>query len=164
MVRPKSEGRVEIEASGDQAGALCELVRGAQHIVRIFSDVLSPQLFDHAGLAGELSRVARQGRACEVRILVKDSQFLTRRTHRIGALHQRLVSSVLLRKLTYCPDHYVANYVLVDDSGIFFVPNEDDKVCFWNRDDRALVKHYTEQFDDLWHRSSPDPELRFMPM
>ena len=164
MARPRSEGRIEIEASGDQAGALCELLRGAQHMVRIFSDCLSPQLFDHAGLAGELSRVARQGRACEVRILIKDSQFLTRRAHRIGALHQRLVSSVALRTLTYCPDHYVANYVLVDDSGIFFIPNEDDKVCFCNRDDRALVKHYTQQFDDLWHRSSPDPELRFMPM
>ena len=71
---------------------------------------------------------------------------------------------VLLRKLTYCPDHYVANYVLVDDGGIFFIPNEDDKVCFWNRDDRPLVRHYTEQFDELWQRSSPDPELRFMPM
>ena len=117
-----------IDVTIAEAGALCELLRGAQHIVRIFSDSLSPQLFDHAGLASELSRVARQGRACEVRILLKDSQFLTRRTHRIGALHQRLVSSVLLRKLTYCPDHYVANYVLVDDGGIFFIPNEDDKV------------------------------------
>ena len=164
MVRPKSEGRVEIAASGDQAGALCELLQGAQHIVRIFSDALEPQLFDHPGLAAELSRVARQGRACEVRILIKDSQALTRRTHRLATLHQRLVSSVQLRKLTHCPDHYVANYVLADDRGIFFIPNEDDKVCFWNRDDRPLVKHYMEQFDDLWHRSSPDPELRFMPM
>ena len=89
MVRPKSEGRVEIAASGDQAGALCALLQGAQHIVRIFSDALEPQLFDHAGLAAELSRVARQGRACEVRILFKDSHALTRHTHRLATLHQR---------------------------------------------------------------------------
>jgi len=164
MVKPKSEGRVELEASGDQAGALCELVKDATHIVRILSDFLSPQLFDNAALASELSRVARHGPPCEVRILVKDSRFLVKRAHRLGALHQRLVSSVPLRKLTYCPDHFVANYVLVDDGGIFFIPNEDDKVCFWNRDDRVLVKHYREQFDDLWQRSTADPELRIMPM
>jgi hypothetical protein len=164
MVQPKSEGRVEIEASGDQAGALQELLTGARHVVRIFSDYLSPQLFDHAGITAELSRVARHGPPCEVRILIKNSQFLVKSAHRIGALHQRLVSSVVLRKLSYCPDHFVPNYVLVDDSGIFFIPNEDDKICFWNRDDRPLVRHYTEQFDDLWQRSGADPEMRFMPM
>lgn len=164
MVQPKTEGRVEVEASGDQAGALCELARGAQHVVRIFSDYLSPQLFDNAELASELSRVARHGPICEVRILIKNSQFLTKRAHRLGTLHRRLASSVLLRKLTYCPDHFVANYVLTDDQGIFFIPNEDDKVCFWNRDDRPLVKHYLQQFDDLWQRSGEDPEMRYMPM
>lgn len=164
MVQPKSEGRVEIEASGDQAGALCELVRGAQHRVRIFSDCLGPLLFDNADLASELSRVARHGRTCEVQILIKDSQFLVKRAHRLGALHQRLPSSVLLRKLEQHADHYVANYVLVDDCGIFFIPNEDDKICFLNRDDRPLVKHYGEQFEQLWQRSSADPEMRFMPM
>lgn len=164
MIQPRIEGRVELAAADDQAGVLCELLTGAQHRVRIFSDTLDPALFDNAELAHELSRVARQGRQCEVQILIKDSTFLVKRAHRLAALHRRLVSSVLLRKLSYAPEHFLANYVLVDDSGIFFIPNDDDKTCFMNRDDRALVKHFGEQFDDLWQRSVADPDLRFVPM
>ena len=164
MIQPRIDGRIELAAADDQAGALCELVTGAQHRVRIFSDTLSPTLFDNVELTHELSRVARQGRQCEVQILIKDSVFLVKRAHRLAALHQRLVSSVLLRKLTYAPEHFLANYVLVDDNGIFFIPNDDDKTCFMNRDDRALAKHYGEQFDDLWQRSVADPDLRFMPI
>jgi hypothetical protein len=44
---------------------------------------------------------------------------------------------VQIRKLTYNPDHYVPNYVLIDASGVFQVPNEGNKVSFLNRDDRA---------------------------
>jgi hypothetical protein len=71
---------------------------------------------------------------------------------------------VQIRKLTYNPDHYAPNYVLIDASGVFQVPNEGNKVSFLNRDDRALVKHLSEQFDDLWQKSVADLELRIAPV
>ena len=163
-MQPRSEGRIEIESATGQAGILCELARGARRLVRIFSDDLAPALFDNEELASELSRVARRGPPCEVRILIKDSQHLRQCGHRLTALHQRLVSSVPLRKLGYCPERYIANYMLVDDAGVFFIPGEDEKISFWNREDRAFVQHLAEQFDELWHKSSADPELRFIPM
>lgn len=163
-MQPKAEGRVEVPATADQSGAIRELVADGRRTVRVFSDFLDPQLFDNADLVAELSRVARLGRQCQVRILVKNSLFLVKRSHRLATLHRRLPSSVPIRKLTYSPDHFVANYVLIDDCGVFFIPNEEDKVCFANNDDRPLVKHLIEQFDDLWDKSSPDPELRDMPM
>jgi hypothetical protein len=33
-----------------------------------------------------------------------------------------------------------------------------------NADDRPLVRHFTEQFDELWSRCMQDPELRVMPL
>lgn len=164
MLMPRSEGRIELLPADDQADALCQLVNGATRIVRILSDNLKPELFDNAELAEALSRVARHGRQCEVRMLVKDTSMLIKRAHRLGALHRRLPSLVLLRKLSYCPDHYVPNYVLVDNTGVFFIPNEEDKVSFVNDSDRPLVKHYIEQFDDLWQKSMGDPEMRTVPV
>jgi hypothetical protein len=164
MMQPKALGRVELQPTDDQAAALAGLAQDAERIVRIFSDELAPDLFDSAALADELSRVARHGRQCEVRILIKNSVQLVKRAHRLGALHRRLVSSVPIRRLGYNPDHYVPNYVLIDDRGVFYIPNEEDKVSFLNRDDRALVKHLTEQFDELWQKSIPDVDLRNMPM
>jgi hypothetical protein len=163
-MQPRAEGRIELQPTDDRAAALAELAREAQRIVRIFSDELDPELFDNVALTDELSRVARHGRQCEVRILIKDSVQLVKRAHRLGALHRRLMSAVPIRKLTYAPDHYVPNYVLIDTVGVFYIPNEENKVCFLNRDDRALVKHLSEQFDDLWQKSLTDVELRNMPM
>jgi hypothetical protein len=164
MVQPRAEGRREIAAGSVQAEALQELVRGAERSVRILSDALDPDLFDHEALAAELSRLVRGGRQCEVRILVKDSHNLVKRSHHLGTLHRRLVSSVQVRKLSQFPEHYVANYVVVDDRGILYLPMVDDKSGFVNADDRPLAKHCAEQFDELWSRSGPDPELRVMPM
>ena len=164
MVQPRVEGRRELLAGDEQALALQELVHGAERSVRVLSDALDPALFDHEALATEFSRLVRSARQCEVRILVKDSTNLVKRSHHLATLHRRLVSSVQIRKLTDFPEHYVANYVLVDERGILFLPMLDDKVCFANADDRALVNHYAEQFDALWSRSAPDSELRVMPM
>jgi hypothetical protein len=163
-MQPKADGRIELLPTDDQAGALQNLVAGAERTVRILSDALEPSLFDHAALADALSRMVRRARQCEVRILLKDSRNLVQRSHHLGTLHRRLGSSVQIRKLSDFPEHYVANYVLVDDRGVLFLPMDDDKVCFVNPDDRALVRHYGEQFDELWARSGPDEELRNMPM
>jgi hypothetical protein len=164
MVLPKAEGRVELDASADQVPALAGVLRGAQRIVRILSDALEPALFDHDEITAELSRVARHGRQCEVRILLKDSRNLSKRSHGVGMLHRRLTSCVRILKPTLMPEDFAANYVLADESGVFFMPMEDDKFCFLNHDDRPLVKHLVLQFDDMWARAVPDPELRLMPL
>lgn len=164
MINPKADGRVELDASADPVEALAGLLRTAQRIVRILSDALDPALFDHPAVEAELSRVARHGRQCEVRILLKDSDNLSKRRHRIGRLHRRLPSSLRILKPALVPEDLIANYVLVDDCGVFFLPMEDDKFCFLNHDDRPLVKHLSLQFDDMWERAVPDPELRVMPL
>ncbi len=164
MITPKAEGRVELDASSDQVAALVGVLQVATRTIRILSDALDPALFDHPAVAAELSRVARQGRQCEVRVLLKESHNLSKRAHAIGNLHQRLVSSLRILKPTLVPEDFVANYVLCDDCGVFFLPMEDDKFCFLNRDDRALVKNLSLQFDEMWARAEPDPELRIMPL
>ena len=164
MVLPKTEGRLEMDAASDQVGALVSVLHGASRLVRILSDALDPALFDHPEVAAELSRVARPGRQCEVRILLKQSHHLSKSSHGIGSLHKRLLSSVRVLKPTFVPEDLAANYVLADDCGVFFMPMEDDKFCFLNHDDRPLVKHLALQFDDMWSRAIPDPELRVMPL
>ena len=164
MVTPKAEGRVELDGASDQAAGVLEVLRTARRIVRILSNELDPMIFDSPAVADELSRVARQGRQCEVRILLKQSHNLARRTHCIGSLHRRLPSSVRILKPVAVPEDLAANYVLADDCGVFFMPMEEDKIAFMNPDDRALVKNLTLQFDDMWARAEQDPELRLMPL
>jgi len=163
-MQPSSEGRRQLQTPAEQAMALASLAEGAERIIRILSQNLDPALFDNDAFADAVSRVARKGRQCEVRILLQSTEQLVKRSHRIGALHRRLVSSVPIRKLTNVPETVVADFVLVDDRGLFWITRDSDKVCFANDDDRPMVKHLITQFDDLWFRSQPDPELRVMPM
>lgn len=163
-MQPSAEGREELQTPEQQAQGLARLVDGADRIVRIVSDRLDPALFDNQALADALSAVARKGRQCEVRILVHSTALLVKRRHRLIELHRRLVSSMPIRRLAHVPETLVADFVLVDDHGLFWIPRDEDKVCYLNSDDRPMVKHLIEQFDDLWSRSQPDPELRVMPM
>lgn len=163
-MQPKAEGRIELQPADDRRGALLDLLRSGERAIRIVSDRLDPDLFDHADIAAELSRIARRARECEVRILVKESHELVKRTHEVGTLYRRLPSSVVIRKLDYSPETQVANYVLVDHHGVLYLPGNDNRSCFVNRDDRALVKYLIEQFDPLWDRCTEDPELRSMPI
>ena len=84
MVLPRTEGRIEIDAAGQPALRLGELLGGAERIVRIFSDTLDPEIFDTEQVAAELSRLARAARQCEVRILIKDSHALVKRAPSTG--------------------------------------------------------------------------------
>jgi hypothetical protein len=118
---------------------------------------LDPELFDRPDIAAELSRVARQGRQCEIRILLKkNSAHLSKRSHGLGTLHRRLGSSVR-RKPTFMPENLAANYVLADDRGVFFLPMEDDKSGFLNADDRPIGQASRPAFDDMWSRATKIP-------
>ena len=161
---PGSEGRQELAECEQQAAGLVSIVARATRIVRVLSQELNPELFDNKALVSELSRVARLGRQCEVRILVQSTHLLVKRRHRMAALHARLLSSVPIRTLPHMPEHVTADYVLADDSGVFWMPRAADRVCFMNAFDRPRVKQLTEQFDELWFRAQPDPELRVMPL
>lgn len=159
-MHPSVEGRVELDAEQPHAPPLTELVRSGRRIVRILSDDLHPDVFDDQALADAMSGLARDNRHSEVHILIKGSHLLVGRHHHLLALYRRLPSLVTIRKLTYCPELYVANYMLVDGHGLYFDPRDDDKVSFINSEDRAMVKHLSAQFDELWAKSDSDTELR----
>lgn len=159
-MQPGTEGRVELEPDESPTGHLIDLVREGRRIVRIFSDDLDPDIFADAGLAEALSEFARLNRRSEVRILIKNSEYLVGRSHDITNLNRRIPSLVAIRKLTYAPELYIDNYLLVDDHGLYYDPKDENQIRFINANDRPMVKHLSLQFDELWAKSHEDPELR----
>lgn len=159
-MHPNSEGRVELTAEEPHTPHLVELVRSGRRLVRILTDELHPSVFDDEALSYALSELARDNRHSEVRILVKQSHYMVGRSHHLAILNKRIPSLVSVRKLTYNPESYVGNYMLVDDAGLYYDPRDDEKICFINPDDGPTVKHLGLEFDELWSKSQDDPELR----
>ena len=159
-MHPSVEGRVELDPEHHHAPPLTELVRSGRRLVRILSDDLHPDIFDDIDFSEALSKLARDNRHSQVHILVKTTQYLVGRGHHLTQLYRRLPSLVTIRVLTYCPNIYVANYMLVDSNGLYYDPRDDDKVSFVNDNDAPMVKHLAAQFDELWEKSETDTELR----
>ena len=82
--------------------------------------------------------------------------------HRLLTLARRLPSSVRIQKLTDHPDLPDYSFVVRDIDGTIYKPNDADREGFYEPDSRASAKRFVDQFDDLWIRSRPDPELRML--
>ena len=132
----------------------------ARRHIRIFSPHLEPEIFESQTLLDALSTVARQHRYSEVRILIVHNDLIVSRGHRLVDLSRALPSSVMLRKLNYNPGDYPGSYLLADTQGVVHRPEEDDDHGYACSDYPSRAKELAEQFDQLWERSYPDPELR----
>lgn len=142
---------------------LCvELVSTARRHIRIFSPSLDHAVFDRPDLASALAAVARGSRYSEVRILISDSRPIVKRGHRLLDLARRLPSAVAIQKLTEHPELPSDSFVLRDDGGTLFKPNDSDREGFYDPESRILAKPYIDKFDELWLKSRPDPELRIL--
>lgn len=143
--------------------SLCvDMVEQAHRTIRIFSPQLDHEVFDRPALVSALASVARRSRYSEVRILISDSRSIVNRGHRLLDLARRLPSSIAIQKLTAHPELPSDSFVLCDDFGTLFKPNDSDRDGFYDPDNRTRAKPYIEKFDELWLKSRPDSELRVL--
>jgi hypothetical protein len=140
--------------------AALNLVETAGRRLYLFSDYLDHYLYDNALFYETLSSLARLSHHTDLRLLVKQTGYLARRGHRLVDLYRRLPSRVPIRKLDYSPENYVANYLVVDDSAALYIANLEQQANYVSYGDRPLVKRLALEFDQLWEKSTDDPELR----
>lgn len=141
----------------DYAAALC---RGAARCIRILTPHLDRAVFDNEDLAGALSKLARDTRQTEVRILIADPRPLVGSGHRLVQLARRLPSTVLLRKLAEHPDWNDETIVIRDRDGVLYKHGDSNSDAFYEPASRAAAQRYLELFDELWRLSEEDPDLR----
>ncbi|MCZ6828207.1 MAG: GNAT family N-acetyltransferase [Gammaproteobacteria bacterium] len=137
-----------------------ELVATARRQLRIFSPRLDHDVFDREAMRDAIAALARNSRYCDIRILISDSKPIVKLGHRLLTLAQRLPSSVHIQKLSEHPDLPDDSFVVRDSDGTLYKPLDADREGFYEPHSRTSAKRFIEQFDELWQRSRPDPELR----
>ena len=140
---------------------LCDSAR--RHIC-ILSPRLDHRVFDQADLVYALSGLARRGPQSEIRILVANPEPIIQRGHRLLELARRLPSVLQLHKLAEHPSWRGETLVLRDNDGALVKPLETDQQAFYEPDSRARCSQYSELFNELWRRSSPDINFRSWPL
>lgn len=140
------------------------LSKGARRHLRIYSHKLDHELFDNAELASALTRLVRRGRQSDIRILINDAKPMTSRGHRLLELSRRLSSTISIRVLDEHPELPEATFVVRDNDGILYKPDEHGANGFYEPASRASAKRFITAFDALWRWGQNDPRLRRLTM
>ena len=139
-----------------------QLAATATRQLRIFSPQLDHEVFNRQEMSDAIAHVARNSRHSDIRILISNSKPIVHHGHRLLTLARRLPSLVHIQKLTDHPELPDYSFVVRDIDGTIYKPNDADREGFYEPDSRASAKRFVDQFDDLWIRSRPDPELRML--
>lgn len=142
-----------------QAFAL-QLLGKTRRYLAILSRELDPALFNSSDFVDALSQFARSSRYAEVQILVRDTQPLLERGHKLVRLAQRLSSKIAIRKLTVEAEDKDMGFMLCDSDGLLYKNDEAIYQGFANFKAAVEVKRFRETFDYIWQYGEVDPNLQ----
>ena len=151
---------LELSTSGEHRQATLAMAQQAKRSIYILSRSLDPVIYDHQDLADALSRLARSHRYAEIRILLQDSELVTKRGHRLVDLANRLSSMISIRRPDEAHAHINEAIFVVDGVGYIkrtMADRFEGVASFYSPlDARELADH----FNDIWSRAKPDFQLR----
>jgi predicted GNAT family N-acyltransferase len=144
-----------------------ECIDGLQHVamaaerqLSILSQELDPLLFDRPELVDRLSGFVRRASAVQLRILLVDHSRVVSRGHRLLELARRLDSRIEMRRPPGELTPRDVSFAVWDGQGYWLMPDSHVYQALRNDYDPVQAQRLAGQFQELWDRSSPDPELR----
>lgn len=146
----------------DRAAVSLELARQSRRNLRLLSHTLDNELFDNNEFADAISQLARASRFSEIRLLVVDVKPIVERGHRLLDLCRRLSTTLHIRRADCEPEDIRENFIVADDRAVLCYALREPEKAWADFNNRPLAEDYTAQFDELWHRSINDPELRLL--
>lgn len=144
----------------DSREAAIELAHKASRYLAIFTPDLEPIIYDRPGFVDAVKELALRSRFSRIRILVKDSNRAVKEGHRLANLAQRLSSYIEVRRLAGDYGAMTEAFLIADERGLLYRPLASRFEGIIDTDDRFQAREKLRLFDEMWERSTPDPELR----
>lgn len=161
IIPSQNANRVILNNAQEYRDCAVELIGKGRRTLRLFSPDLEHDIYDNEDIAQAVLTLARVSRNSEIRILIRDTQPAIKRGHRLLDLSRRLTSIVDIRKFSIDSNELPPHVLLVDDAGVMIrADGEIQDAGFASFDDRGLNSTLALIFDELWHRSQSDFDLR----
>lgn len=137
------------------------LLSQARRSMCVWVRELHPLLLNDTACLVELRRLAISGRGASIRILVQDLARALQEGTRLLELAQRLSSVVEMRRPLEPADlAYTSAFMCVDTCGYLFRPLENEMLATGSTWAPGRHAEFMRQFEEVWSRSEPWPELR----
>lgn len=128
--------------------------------IDIVSKHFDSAVFDTADFIEAIKQLSISSKFTRIRILIKDSEPMTKQGHRIIELIQQLTSSIEVRKISEDYKSYDEAFSLYDGKGVIYLYHSDRYDGFANFNRPRLVSELTNFFNEVWNHSEVDINLR----
>lgn len=151
---------VPLETAEEHCLATARMVAQCRRTVHIASRNLDPVVYDVPAFCATLTQVLVESRRMRVQILVHDAQSLARHGHRLLDVAFKLSSFIEMRKPG--PDHKDYNGSMFVADGIGYVTRRtaDRYIGQTNFNDAREAALLIAEFEEMWQKSTVDPNLR----
>ena len=136
------------------------LTQQATKKIDIISKHLDPGVFDNKDFIEAVRQLSVSSKFSKIRILISDSDPMTKNGHRFIDLIQQLTSSIEVRRITEEYKSYNEAFCLYDSRGVIYLRYADRYDGFANFDRPRLVTELSNFFNEVWEHSSPESNLR----
>ncbi len=136
------------------------LTQQASRNIDILSKHLDSGVFDIPDFIEAVKSLSISSKFTKIRILVKDSEPMTKNGHRIIDLIQTLTSSIEVRKISEEYKSYNEAFSLFDAKSLIYLPHADRYEGFANFNRPRLAAELSTFFNEVWEHSEPDMSLR----
>ena len=151
---------VAIDTSEECRLAALSMVRQAARSIEIVSRQLDPQMYDNREFSEAVNQLIVGSQRARVRALLRHSDAVVKRGHRLVTLFQRLSSFIELRVPARDFDEYNAAFLIVDGAGVIHRTLSDRFEGTVNFNDPRTARELTRQFEAMWRTALPDASLR----
>lgn len=129
--------------------------------IDIFTDQLSPAVYDDPDLIAAISAIARRSKQSQVRVLVRNPAPLYGCGRPLLNLIQRLPSRGQIRAYSEGAKDRHLGFFCVDRKHLVYFSNEPEWKGFAKYNAKAESIHILNEFEHLWlYGSQEDPNLR----
>lgn len=150
-----------LEHPSEAAPIMARFAADGVRSIDIFTDHLSPAVYDDADLIAAISALARRSRQSRLRLLVRNPFPLYGRDRPLLTLIQRLPSRAQIRVYSEGAKDRHMGFFCVDKKHLVYLSNEAHWRGFARYDARAESIHTLNEFEHLWlYGSYEDPNFR----
>lgn len=128
--------------------------------IDIISERLDPGVFDSPDFIESVKQLSISNKSSKVRILIKNSEFMTSNGHRMIEIIQLLTSTIEVRKISDDYKSYGEAFTVFDRKGVIYLRHADRYEGIANFNRPRMATELSNFFNEVWEHSVPDANLR----
>jgi len=155
-----TDEKVPLESSEDHRRATQRMTEQARRFLAIISPDLDPAVYDTQEFVDAVKRLVLLNRFTHVRVLVFDPLAIVKRGHRMFELMLHLTSFIEFRVPGFEYDSFNETLFIADEAGYIIRRSAERYEGSLNFNDPRSARILMKQFDEMWRKAKPDPNLK----